>query len=72
MIKTCFTSLDSLPAMMTIPQVAMALNISRTSAYELAHCKNFPAMLIGSRIIVPKDRLVTWIDQKISKNELAE
>ena len=72
MIKTCFTFLDNLPAMMTIPQVAMALNISRTSAYELAHCKNFPAMLIGSRIIVPKDRLVTWIDQKISKNELAE
>ena len=72
MIKTCFTSLDNLPAMMTIPQVAMALNISRTSAYELAHGKDFPAMLIGSRIIVPKDRLVTWIDQKISQNELAE
>ena len=71
MSKTCFTSLDNLPAMSTIPQVALALNISRTSAYELAHCKNFPAMLIGSRIIVPKDRLVNWIDDKINRNELA-
>ena len=71
MSKTCFTSLDNLPVMLTIPQVALALNISRTSAYELAHCKNFPAMLIGSRIIVPKDRLVTWIDDKVNRNELA-
>lgn len=71
MNKTCFTSLDNLPAMLTISQVALALNISRTSAYELAHCKSFPAMLIGSRIIVPKDRLMTWIDNKLSLNELA-
>ncbi len=71
MDKTCFTSLDNLPAMLTISQVALALNISRTSAYELAHCKNFPAMLIGSRIIVPKDRLMVWIDNKLSLNELA-
>ena len=70
MSKMC-KSIDELPAMLTIPQVALALNISRTSAYELAHCKNFPAMLIGSRIIVPKDRLVTWINDKISRNELA-
>ena len=64
-------NLDNLPAMLTISQVALALNISRTSAYELAHCKNFPAMLIGSRIVVPKDRLVSWIDDKINRNELA-
>lgn len=64
-------SIEDLPAMLSIPQVASALNISRTSAYELAHCKNFPAMLIGSRIIVPKDRLMAWIDNKLSLNELA-
>ena len=70
MSKMC-KSIDELPAMLTISQVALALNISRTSAYELAHCKNFPAMLIGSRIIVPKDRLVTWINDKLALNELA-
>lgn len=71
MSKTHCTSLDDLPAMLSIPQVASALNISRTSAYELAHCKGFPAMLIGSRIIVPKDRLMAWIDGKLKRNELA-
>ena len=38
--------MEDLPAILTITQVASALNISRTSAYELAHGKNFPAMLI--------------------------
>ena len=70
-MSTIVKSIEDLPAMLTIPQVALALNISRTSAYELAHCKNFPAMLIGSRIIVPKERLVAWIDEKINQNELA-
>ena len=70
MSKVC-TSIEDLPAMLSISQVASALNISRSSAYELAHCKNFPSMLIGSRIIVPKDRLLAWIDTKLSRNELA-
>lgn len=70
MSKIC-KSIDELPAMLTVTQVASALNISRTSAYELAHCKNFPAMLIGSRIIVPKDSLVAWINNKLALNELA-
>ena len=70
MNQTC-KSIEDLPMLLTITQVASALNISRTSAYELAHCKNFPAMLIGSRIIVPKDRLVTWINDKLALNELA-
>ncbi len=70
MSKT-YRTIDELPLMLSVPQVASVLNISRTSAYELAHCENFPAMLIGSRIIVPKDRLVNWINDKVSQNELA-
>jgi len=70
-MSTIVKSIEDLPAMLTVSQVASALNISRTSAYELAHCKNFPAMLIGSRIIVPKDRLMTWIEDKLDQNELA-
>ena len=66
-----YRTIDELPLMLSISQVALVLNISRSSAYELAHGKNFPAMLIGSRIIVPKDRLVAWINDKLALNELA-
>ena len=70
MSKT-YRAIDELPLMLSITQVASVLNISRTSAYELAHGKNFPAVLIGSRLIVPRDRLVAWIDDKLNQHELA-
>ena len=70
MSKT-YRAIDELPLMLSITQVASVLNISCTSAYELAHGKNFPAVLIGSRIIVPRDRLVEWIDDKLNQHELA-
>ena len=66
-----YKSIEDMPMMLTITQVAAVLSISRTSAYALAHCKNFPAMLIGSRIVVPRDRLIGWIDEKLALNELA-
>ena len=62
-----YRSFDELPVMLTIPQVASVLSISRAGAYELAHSKNFPAMLVGSRIVVPKDRLSAWVDRKVSE-----
>ncbi|MHA5221239.1 helix-turn-helix domain-containing protein [Dysosmobacter sp. Phy] len=63
----CFKSIDELPIMLTIPQVAMALSISRSGAYELAHQKRFPAMQVDSRIVVPKERLLSWIEERVSQ-----
>jgi len=70
MQKKSFTSVKELPIMLSISQVAVVLNISRASAYELAHCRNFPAMLVGSRIVVPKDKLLAWIEARVAMNEL--
>ena len=67
MANQIYKSFDELPVMLTIPQVASVLSISRAGAYELAHSKNFPAMLVGSRIVVPKDRLLAWVDRKVSE-----
>ena len=43
----------------SVPEV---LGISRAGAYELVHSEGFPALKIGSRIVVPKDKLREWID----------
>ena len=67
MSNQCFKSIDELPIMLSIPQVAAALSISRAGAYELAHRKSFPAMLVGNRIVVPKDRLLAWIDERVAQ-----
>ena len=47
---------------LTQAQVAAVLGISRAGAYELVHSDGFPALKIGSRIVVPKDKLREWID----------
>ena len=60
---TC-TSDDELPLMLSVAEVATVLGISRAGAYELAHSDGFPALKIGSRIVVPRDKFLAWIDAK--------
>lgn len=62
MNECTYKSFDELPLMLTVVQVAAVLGISRAGAYELVHSEGFPALKIGSRIVVPKDRLREWID----------
>ena len=49
-------------AMLSVAEVAAVLGISRAGAYELARSSGFPALKIGSRIVVPKDKFLAWID----------
>ena len=63
MKKVQFKSFDELPVMLSVPEVAAVLGISRAGAYELVRQEGFPSLNIGSRIIVPKDKFIAWIDQ---------
>ena len=36
-------------------------------AYEVAHRKDFPTITLGSRIIVPRDKFMAWIDEQAAK-----
>lgn len=64
MKDTQYKSFDELPLMLSVPEVAAILRISRAGAYELAHTKDFPAIKIGNRIVVPRDKLLEWIETK--------
>ena len=55
MKHSIYTNYDELPLMLSVAEVAAVLGISRAGAYELAHGNAFPALKIGSRIVVPKD-----------------
>ena len=63
-----YKTFDDLPLMLSVPELASVLGISRAGAYELVKEKGFPSLTIGSRIIVPRDKLVAWIDAKSSGN----
>ena len=68
-MKSKYKSYDDLPLMLSVPEVADVLGISRAGAYELGRRKDFPALKIGSRIVIPKDKLIRWIDEQCAVSE---
>ena len=64
MNKPSYKTYDDLPLMLSVPDVAKVLGISRAGAYDLAHSREFPSMKIGSRIIVPKDKFLLWNEKQ--------
>ena len=62
-----FTSINELPIILNADQVAEVLGISRAHAYCVMHSKGFPTLVIGKRMVVPKDKLIRWIDQQTAQ-----
>ena len=60
-------SYEDLPLMLSVPEMGAALGISRAGAYELARSEGFPALRIGTRIVIPKDKLQEWVDKQTEK-----
>lgn len=54
---------ESLPAVLNANQLANTLGISRAGAYQLLNSETFPTLHIGKRLLVPRDKLVRWIEQ---------
>ncbi len=67
MKKSRYKSFEELPLMLTVQDVADVLGIGLAHAYEVAHRKDFPTITLGSRIIVPRDRFMEWIDRQAEK-----
>ncbi len=61
-----YTNYDQLPLALSADEVAQVLGISRAGAYTLMHSKGFPVLKVGKRLVVPKDKLLMWLDQKVA------
>ena len=64
-MTTTYTSLEQLPITLKADEVAQVLGISRANAYVLMHSADFPTLRIGKRMVVPKDKLIEWINKQI-------
>ena len=67
MTETVYKTYDDLPMFLNVATVAKLLGISQSSGDELMHEKDFPAIKIGSRIVVPRDKLVAWLEEKMTQ-----
>ena len=63
-MKPRYTSLEQLPITRCAEDVAQVLGISRANAYTLMHAEGFPTIRIGKRKVVPKDKLIAWMDEQ--------
>lgn len=63
MKESIYKSYDELPLFLNAETVAKVLGVSPSSGYELLHENGFPALKIGSRIVVPKEKFIAWVEQ---------
>ena len=64
MVQSKFKSYEELPLFLTAKTVAEVLGISVAGAYELLHQEYFPVLKIGSRLVVPKEKFLLWIESQ--------
>ena len=55
-------SFADLPVYLSVDQLAALLGISRAGAYTYVHTDGFPLIRIGKRMLVPRDKLIAWLD----------
>ena len=58
MKESAYKSYNELPLFLNAKLVAQVLGISPSSGYELMHEQDFPVLIIGSRMVVPKEKFV--------------
>lgn len=51
----------------SVQEAAKVVGISAPRMYDLVHSQGFPAIFIGKRIIIPRDKLHQWIDAEAEK-----
>lgn len=63
MKESAYKSYDELPLFLNAEMVAKVLGVSPSSGYELMHESDFPVLKIGSRMVIPKEKLVEWVSR---------
>ena len=64
MITSGYRSYDELPLFLNAKMVAQVLGVSPSSGYELMHEPGFPVLKVGSRMVVPKEQFIRWVQER--------
>ena len=71
MKESNYKTYDELPLFLNAETVAGVLGIAMSSAYELMKEKDFPALRVGNRLIVPKEKFIAWVEMKTEVSKRA-
>ena len=68
-MKTTYTNIEDLPLTLKVREAAVVLRISKSKVYELARTESFPAVRIGKRVVIPRDKLIEWMNSQAEVSE---
>ena len=63
MLESEYRSYNDLPLFLNAETVAKVLGVSPSSCYELMHEPSFPVLCVGSRMVVPKEQFIQWVEE---------
>ena len=64
MKESVYKSYDELPLFPNSELVAKVLGVSLSSGYELMRQPGFPVLRVGSRMVVPKEKFMRWVEEQ--------
>jgi len=68
-LETTYTNIEDLPLTLKAREAAEVLRISKSKVYELARTESFPAVRIGKRVVIPRDKLIEWMNTQAEVSE---
>lgn len=63
MKQSVYKTYEELPLFLNAETVAKVLGIAPSSSYELMHEADFPVLKVGSRMVVPKEKFIQWVEE---------
>ena len=63
MKESQFKDYSELPLFLNAELVSQVLGVSPSSVYELMHEPSFPVLRVGSRMVVPKEKFIQWVER---------
>ncbi len=70
MKESKYKSYDDLPLFLNAELVSKVLGVSPSSGYELMHESEFPVLKIGSRMVVPKEKFIRWVEEHTARGDV--
>jgi len=71
MMEPKYKSYEELPLFLNAAMIAKVLGVSPSSGYELIHESGFPTLRIGSRMVVPKEKFIQWVEEQTKGGDRA-
>ena len=68
-MKSTYTNIEDLPLTLKAEEAAKVLRISKSKVYDLARKESFPAVRIGKRVVIPRDKLIEWMNAQVEVSD---